>query len=211
MKTVTSFALALWLSSSVWAGEPSAPEKGEPLVDDDFSREGPLAVPWSKPKGKWQVKDGALWGSEVKTDQHAAVPHYNQRNHNLIVQFDFELHGAKFLHLSFNHAKGHLWRLMISEKGLVLQKDKVKKDPGSKAEQLARAAVAIKPGERHTLSVEIIGPQIVARLDDKTTLKASDPVFDAEKPNIRFIVRGESVLLDNIKAWQAVANPLSSA
>lgn len=44
-----------------------------------------------------------------------------------------------------------------------------------------------------------------AQLDDKATLKASNPAFDTEKPNIRFIVHGESVLLDNIKAWQAEA------
>jgi len=86
-----------------------------------------------------------------------------------------------------------------------LQKDLDKKDPNSKAERVAEAAVAIKPGERHTVTVEIVGQQIVAQLDDKATLKASNPAFDTAKPNIRFIVRGESVLLDNIKAWQAEA------
>jgi hypothetical protein len=206
MKTITTFAFALWLSSSAWAGDLSISEKGEALMDDDFSKTGPLKAPWVMPKGKWEVKDGALWGAEVKADKHAAVLHYNKKNHNLVTQFDFELHGAKFLHLSFNHAKGHhLWRLMITEKGLVLQKDKDKKDPNSKAERLAEAEVAIKPGERHTVTVEIVGEQIVARLDDQATLKASNPAFDTEKPNIRFIVSGESALLDNIKAWQAVA------
>lgn len=205
MKTVTTVVLALCIASTTWAGDLSISKKGEVLMADEFSTAGPLQAPWTMPKGKWEVRDDALWGSEIKADKHAAVLHYNKKNHNLIVQFDFELRGAQFLHLSFNHAKGHLWRLMITEKGLVLQKDKDKKDPNSKVERLAQAEVAIKPGERHAVTVEIVGEQIVARLDDQATLKASNPAFDAEKPNIRFIVRGESVLLDNIKAWQAVA------
>jgi len=155
------------------------------------------------PKGKWEVKDGALMASEIKADNHAAVLHYNKKNHNLIVQFDYEMKGAQFLHLSFNYAKGHLWRLIITDKKVSLQKDKDKKDPKSKAETIAKAEFTAKPGERHSATVEIVGPQIVARIDDKITLKASNSAFDTEKPNIRFIVRGESVLIDNVKAWQA--------
>jgi len=172
-------------------------------MSDDFSTDGSLKSPWTMPKGKWEVKDGTLWAAEVKADKHAAVLHYNKKSHNLIVQFDYELNGAQFLHLSFNHAKGHLWRLMITDKEIRLQKDKNKKDPSSKTEVAAKASFVSKPGERHTVTVEIVGPQIVARIDDKVTLKASNPAFDTEKPHIRFIVRGESVLIDNVKAWQA--------
>lgn len=175
-------------------------------MNDDFSDTGALKAPWTMPKGKWEAKDGALWGSEIKADKHAAVLHYNKKNHNLIVQFDYEMKGAQFLHLSFNHAKGHLWRLMITDKEIRLQKDKDKKDPNSKAEVVAKAGFTSKPGQRHTVVVEIVGPQIVARVDDKITLKTSHAAFDTEKPNIRFIVRGESVLIDNVKAWEAEAN-----
>ena len=202
---VLSFALALSFTSSTFAGELLIAKKGAALMSDDFSSPKGLTNPWLMSKGKWEVKDGALLGSEVKADKHAAVLHYQVKNHNLIVQFDFELKGAQFLHLSFNHSKGHLWRLVITETGLQLKKDKDKKDPNSKAAMVANAKVAIKPGERHTVTVEIVGPQIVARLDDKVTLKASNSAFDTEKPNIRFIVRGESVLIDNVKAWEAEA------
>jgi hypothetical protein len=199
------FSLTVVLINPTHAGELLISKKGEPLLSDDFSTEGPLHAPWTMPKGKWEVKDGALWGSELKTDKHAAVLHYNKKNYNLIMEFDYELHGAKFLHLSFNHAKGHLWRLMISEKEVRLQKDKNKKDPNSKAEVAAKASFASKAGERHHVTVEIVGPQIVVRVDDKITLKASNPALDTQKPNIRFIVRGESVRLDNVKAWSAEA------
>jgi len=174
-------------------------------MSDDFSTAGPLKAPWTMPKGKWEAKDGVLMGSEIEADKHAAVLNYNKKNHNLIVQFDYELKGAQFLHLSFNHAKGHLWRLMITDKEIRLQKDKDKKDPASKVEVAAKASFASNPGERHTVTVEIVGEQIVARVGDKTTLKAANPAFNTEKPNIRFIVRGESVLIDNVKAWQAEA------
>lgn len=207
MKSIATiiFTLTLSIASSIFADDLLISKKGEPLMSEDFSTAGPLKAPWTLPKGKWEAKDGALWASEIKADKHAAVLHYNKKNHNLIVQFDYELQGAKFLHLSFNHAKGHLWRLMISDKEIRLQKDKDKKDPNSKAEVTAKTSFISKAGERHSVIVEIVGAQIVARIDDKVTLKASNPAFDSDKPNIRFIVRGESVLLDNVKAWQAEA------
>jgi len=205
MKLTTAFSITLVLGfvGSTYAGELLISKKGASLMSDEFSTEGPLKAPWTMPKGKWEVKDGTLMGSEIKADKHAAVLHYSKKNHNLIVQFDYEMKGAQFLHLSFNHAKGHLWRLMITDKEIRLQKDKDKKDPNSKIEVAAKAGFSSKPGERHTVTVEIVGAQIVAHVDDKITLKASNSVFDTEKPNIRFIVRGESVLIDNVKAWQA--------
>ena len=207
MRPLAAFylAIALCFAGSTFAGDLLISKKGSPLMSDDFSATGPLKAPWVMPKGKWEAVDGILQGSEIKADKHAAVLHYNKKNHNLIVQFDYELKGAQFLHLSFNHAKGHLWRLMITDKEIRLQKDKNKKDPNSKAEVAAKAGFTTKPGQRHTVIVEIVGSQIVARIDDSITLKASNSAFDTEKPNIRFIVRGESVLIDNVKAWQAEA------
>lgn len=207
MKTFAAFifALILCFSISSFAGDLLIAKKGESLMSDDFSSPKGLVNPWLMPKGKWEVKDGVLRGSEVKADKHAAVLHYQKKNHNLIVQFDFELQGAQFLHLSFNHAKGHLWRLVITEKGMRLQKDKDKKDLKSKSEFVGESIFAIKQGERHAVTVEIVGSQIAVQMDDNIILKASNPKFDTEKPNIRFIVRGESVLIDNVKAWEAEA------
>ncbi len=204
-----SMLLFLSLADPSYAGDLLISKKGASLMSNDFSTDGTLKAPWTMPKGKWEVKDGVLMGSEVKADKHAAVLHYNKKVHNLIVEFDYELKGAQFLHLSFNHAKGHLWRLMITDKEIRLQKDKDKKNPNSKAEVAAKASFTTKPGERHSVTVEIVGPQIVAQItgsgNNKITLKASNPAFDTEKPNIRFIVRGESVLIDNVKAWQTEA------
>lgn len=205
MKYPAALFIILCFSSFSFAGELSISKKGADLMSDDFSAAGPLKAPWTMPKGKWEAKDGVLVGAEIKADKHAAVLHYDKKIHNLIVQFDYELKGAQFLHLSFNHAKGHLWRLMITDKEIRLQKDKNKKDPTSKAEVAAKANFSSKPGERHTVTVEIVGEQIVARVGDNITLKAANPAFDTEKPNIRFIVRGDSALIDNVKAWQAEA------
>ncbi len=207
MKIIAAALVALSLcgAGSTLAGELLIAKKGASLMEADFSTDGALKAPWTMPKGKWEVKDGVLSGAELEADKHAAVLHYNKKVHNLIVEFDYEIKGAKFLHLSFNHPKGHLWRLMITDKEVRLQKDKDKKDANSKAEVAAKASFSSTPGERHHVVVEIVGSQIVARIDDKVTLKASNSAFDTQKPNIRFIVRGESVLLDNVKAWQAEA------
>ena len=68
---------------------------------------------------------------------------------------NFQLDGAKSFNLSFNHAKGHLFRVAVNETGLTLIKDADKKDPASKRKVLAKAPGKFDSGVWHTLLVEI--------------------------------------------------------
>ena len=80
---------------------------GPALAEKDSKMEAKLATPtgsetvqdfdseMSKPltavKGEWQVVDGVLLGKELKSDAHAAVLNYQQKNRNSIVRFSFKV------------------------------------------------------------------------------------------------------------------------
>lgn len=194
------------LSAPLFAAEPALKPQlgktGKLLLEENFS-EGKLSEKWAVAKGKWEVNEkGALAGSELVADQHAAVLTLKQPNRNSIVQFDFTMDGVKQWAFSLNHASGHLWRLSVTEAGLSLMKDKDKKDPASKPVKLATSGIEWKQGETYTMQVEIVGPKVLVRLaDGSATLSASHPALDTDKPNYRFVTRGESLLIKNVKVW----------
>ena len=183
------------------AGGFTLSHAGDPTIGLDFDS-GKLGPEWKIAKGAWQIEDGSLNGSEIETDEHAAVLTYQKKNRDSVIQFDFELHGAKRFSLSMNKARGHLWRVSIDGRGAYLIKDKDKKDPESKAERLAMAKVKLVPGKRYTFRAEIVGPQVAVKIGDSISLSGSHPSFDTDKPNIRFVVSGKSVVLDNLKIWE---------
>jgi len=201
------FLLLLLGLVPAWAGELpqlSLAKIGEPLIAEDFEHDG-LAKGWTVAKGKWEVKDGALVGSEVAADKHAAVLACQTPNHDSVLQFDFELRGAKSLALSMNHAKGHLWRVTITPNGASLIRDKDKRDAASKMEVISQSAVKLDAAKRYTLTAEIVAGQVAVRIGDAITLSAMTPAFDVDKPNVRFVMAGDSVAIDNVRMWAATA------
>ena len=175
---------------------------GTPIFSDDFSGDT-LGKDWTGVKGRWEVKSGAIVGAELEADHHAGVLNLQKPNHNLVLQFDFVLQGAKGFSLSFNHSKGHLWRVTINEAGAQLRKDLDKKDPNSKTILMGDAKTALEKGKKHTLTAEVVGEKIAVRIGDSISLEGSHAEFDTDKPNIRFVVQGESVVIDNVTVWEA--------
>lgn len=203
----TALTLSILLVSGIsgFAGEGpklTIAKLGAEMAVDDFSGDA-LSSDWVAAKGKWAIKDGALVGAELESDKHAAVLNLQKPNHNLVLQFDFVLQGVKGFALSFNHAKGHLWRVTINEEGAQLRKDLDKKDPTSKAIMMADAKTALEKGKTYTLTAEIVGDKVAVRIGDAITLAGSHADFDTDKPNIRFVAQGELVVIDNVKVWEA--------
>jgi len=180
--------------------QPTSASLGSVTVDDSFS-EQQLGKKWVASKGEWTIKDGVLIGSEKKEDEHAAVLTLQQPNRNSIIRFSFQLDGASGFNLSFNHAKGHLFRIAVSDTGLTLTKDADKKDPNSKAKALAKASGKFDSKQWHTLLVEIQGDKVSVQSDSGAKLDIREPSLDVEKTGYRFVMRGESLLLDDIKVW----------
>lgn len=182
--------------------KPVLNQPGKLVVDEKFAA-GALPSSWGGVQGDWQVRDGAVVGKEKASDAHAAVLFLNQPHRDAIVRFSFKLDGAKNFNLSLNHPKGHLFRVAVAEDGLILSKDKDKKDPKSKVVQLGKAAGKFEAGKWHTLLLETKGGKVSVRADNGAKVEGSHPELDVDKTGYRFVMKGESLRVTDVKVWEA--------
>ena len=179
----------------------STTKPGEVLAQDSFD-EPQLGKAWAVNKGDWQIVEGALVGREKTEDKHAAVLTLKRPNRDSVLKFSFKLDGAKGFNVSFNHAKGHLFRIGVGDKALTIIKDQDKRDPGSKRAVLARAAGNFSGDMWYTMLVEIQGDKVSVQTDNGLKTSASHPALDVAKTGYRFVTRSESLLLDDLTVWQ---------
>jgi len=189
MKTALVFAAALFLTLPPLTG-------AEPVMKADFSTEA-LPEAWKGIKGEWKVVDGALMGAELESDKHAAVFSIPDPHMDSNLRFRFRLDGAKGFHLSYNHAKGHLFRVAVVGGTVTLTMDKDKKDPASKAEVLGKESFTAKPGEWVEMSCSVEGTTAKVTCGD-VTLTGTHENLAKEKTGYRFVVQGATVGFDDI-------------
>jgi hypothetical protein len=182
--------------------KPVLNQPGKLVVDERFATDA-LPSSWGGVQGDWQVRDGAVVGKEKASDEHPAVLFLNQPHRDAIVRFSFKLDGAKNFSLSLNHPKGHLFRVAVAADGLTLSKDKDKKDPTSKVVQLGKAAGKFEAGKWHTLLLETKGGKVSVQADNGAKVEGSQPELDVDKTGYRFVMRGESLRVADVKVWQA--------
>lgn len=204
--TTTIATLTLLLPNASFAGKgtdlkPILAQPAKATVEETFAGSA-LGKNWSKAKGDWQVASGALTGKELAADNHAAVCALNQPNHDSIIRFSFKLDGTKTLSLSYNHAKGHLFRVNVAPTGVSVATDKDKKDPASKAVSLGKADAKFEPGQWYTMQVELKGAKVAVQTDNGVKIEGSHPSLDVDKTGYRFVTRGESLVLADVKAWE---------
>ena len=181
--------------------KPLLAKPGKVVMEERFDA-SQLGKGWTTPKGDWQIKDGAVIGKEKKEDMHAAVLTLTQPFKNTAIKYSFKADGAQGVTLSFNHPKGHLFRIAINNDGLVINKDPDKAVVGSKAKPLAKAEGKFPAGQWHTLLVEIQGDKVAVQADNGVKAQASDPSLNVEKTGYRFVMRGETLSLDDLTIWQ---------
>lgn len=198
--------LGVTLAAAVCRAEKNADLKpalipaANPSVKESFDATA-LPEAWKVNKGDWQVAGGALVGKEKAEDMHAAVLTLAKPFSSSAVRFSFRRDGATGFNLSFNHAKGHLFRIAIADGAMTLSKDKDKKDPNSKVVQLARAEGKFPPGQWHTLLVEVQGDTVSVQADNGAKLTAKHADLNVEKTGYRFVTRGSSLSIDDVTIW----------
>lgn len=206
MKSALLIALSLTLPATfAVAGknadlQPKLAKPGKVTVEDHFAS---LSKDWRPAKGAWTVQEGTLVGKEKAEDKHAAVCALNVPNHDSIIRFSFKLDGAKGLSLSYNHAKGHLFRVKVSPGSVSVATDKDKKDPASKAIPLGETKTKFEAGQWYTMQVEVQGQKVVVQTDNGVLIEGTHPSLDVDKPGYRFVTTGESLALADVKAWEA--------
>jgi Domain of Unknown Function (DUF1080) len=175
---------------------------GKAVVQEKF--DGPkLPKGWVVNKGDFQVREGTIAGWEKKEDMHAAVLTLQKPFRNAIVRFSFKRDGVSGFNVSFNHPKGHLFRVLINDDGLTINKDKDKNDPNSKPLVLSKAEGKFPPGQWQTMQIEIVGDKVAVQADNGVKVEARHPGLDIEKTGYRFVMRGSTLLLDDVTVWEA--------
>ncbi len=180
---------------------PKLAKLQSPTVTETF--DSPLSKVMSGVKGEWTVADGVLVGKELASDKHAAVLNYQKSNRNSVVRFSFKLDGeTNGFNFSLNHAKGHLFRVTVTPNGMSVNLDKDKNDPASKAVAMGSAKAKFEQGVWYTMQIEMIGDRAVAQVDNGASVEVSSPAIDVEKPNYRFVTKGDSLSLDDLHIWE---------
>jgi hypothetical protein len=192
------------------AAEPSQPrtlmtQRGKSIFADDLTQTP--AQPWRVAKGAWTPAEEAVLVKELKADMHGAVARRPVPHANFIVEYSFKLDGARNTSLSINDAKGHCCRVVIDAAGVSVRKDSHDHNQTDKPAVLDRQATPIAAGQWHTLVVEVLGPEMVASIDDKIVAFGSHPSIDVMKKDIGLTVAGESVSFKNLRVWEASPNP----
>lgn len=200
-------ALASLLAVPCYAGKnaalkPILAKPGKTVLEQNFDT-GSLDKPWAAAKGDWQVSAGAIVGKEKPEDKHAGVLSLNIPNRDSIISLSLQLDGAAGFDLSYNHAKGHLFRIVINKDGLAVRTDGDKKDKTIKSVEIGKAAAKFEPGQWVTLLVEVKGDRVAVQTDNGVKIEGSEPRLAIEKVNYRFVTRGASVKIDDLKITEA--------
>jgi hypothetical protein len=104
-----------------------------------------------------------------------------------------------------NNQEGHVGRVILSPKDFTVQRDKPNKKTDAKAAKLATKEAQLADGQWHTLLVEIVGGQMLATLDGKVTAFGEHAGLDTDKKDFGFTVAGSSLLVDDVRVWEATA------
>ena len=182
--------------------KPTIAKPGKLVVEEDFAGSA-LPKAWTTAKGDWQPRDGVMIGKEKKEDQHPAVLILGQNNHNSIIRFSFKLDGTDGFALSFNSAKGHLFRIQVGTGGIEINKDRDKKDPKSRGVVLGKTEGKFEKGQWYTMLVEVQGGTVAVQTDNGVKLSASNPELDVDKTGYRFVMRKAAFALDDVRVWEA--------
>jgi hypothetical protein len=176
------------------------PVSDKVVYESSFDK-GSLEKPWAVAKGAWEIKAGNIVGKEKAEDKHNAVLSLNLPKRDSVIRFSFKMEGAKLFHLSFNHAKGHLFRVQVTPDAVTVNLDKDKDDTASKVVVLGKAEVPFPAGTWHTMQVELKGEKVIIQTDNGAKVEASNPVLNVDKTGYRFVTKGESLLIDDLKVW----------
>lgn len=205
--TLTSFALALSLAglvSTTQGAEPALAVPGKVIYESKLDTAP--GAPWKAAKGKWELNDGVLRGSELEADKHGAVTRLPNQLQDFVVEYEFKFEGARATSLSINAVKDHMARILITPGTVTIQRDDNDHDGPDKSVVFARFPAEIKPGVWHKVRLEMVGDLMYGQVDELKAWGSSD-LFKTTKASPGFTVAGESVDFRNLVIREATLNP----
>lgn len=198
--------------------EPSGPkllmtQLGKVILDEPFTPES-WQKNWGKSwnKGDWQVMGDQLRVAEKAADGHHPEIGYNPKGsggpaalHNVVVQCKFKYDGAKWMGFGFTD-KEHVARIMINDGGFELVK--MSGIGGTtKGVKLDRQSMNWDKAKWYTMTIELLGNEIIANVDDQFVLYGEAEGLDIDKNRFTMIVGGQYGWYDELKIWEALPDP----
>jgi hypothetical protein len=207
MKTSLAFLLVAF-TSAAFAADPEPPQTRLAQIEKLEVSGTEIGAQWKVGKGKWEVTDGVLRGSELTADKHGGVIRTGLKLKNIVIACEVKFDGAKVTTISINGPKDHLARVIIAPNRFVVQRDDQDHDGPDKAIVFLTKPVTLEPGTWHTVVLEMVGDTMVGTLDGKITGHGSDPTFLAKEKTVPgFTVGGESVSYRNVRIYTAKDEP----
>ncbi len=163
------------------------------------------AAPWKSAKGKWELANGVLRGSELESDQHGAVTRLPDKLQDFVIEYEVRLDGARVTSLSINGVKDHMARILITPKMVTIQRDDNDHEGPDKSVVFARFAADLGDGW-HKVRMEMVGDKMLGKVDDLVAWGASD-LFKNPKQSPGFTVGGASAEFRNLTIRETVLNP----
>ncbi len=182
---------------AVAAFAADAPPAGSLIVSTPFDQpQGPTRKRpingWNAAIGEWSEKDGALFGDELKEDNHHSSCTYKVDAVGIVIQAQFRLGGAQYLAFGCRDTVApnlHLGRTFVSKDGFwITHMSGISKT--TKSTKIAELKTPIDPAKWHDVRIEIVGEKYRVRLDDKE-LEAAHPRFKDRKGLVALITKGQ--------------------
>jgi hypothetical protein len=201
-----------------FAGETKDPQtaltvRGKLLKEESFKDEASIkkggAGGWYIYKGDYQVQNEALRCVERKEDGHHPAMSCKLPSKDLIMQCKFKTDASKWLSLSLDNGKlkEHIFRAWISPTGVSMKR---MSGMGSttKGENIVEKKFKFDPAQWYTLIVEIQGKEVCAQIPEANIIIYGEhEAIAAEKDRFELISGGDAAWFDEIKIWEATANP----
>ena len=177
---------------------------GKVIFESKFDSELPKG--WQAAKGKWEIVEGAMRGSEKPEDMHGAVNRMPGKLGDFIAEYEFKFEGAKSTSLSINGPKDHQARIAITPTSVTIQKDDSDHAGPDKPVVFARFAADLQPSQWHKVRIEMVGDAMVGKVDNMVAWGSND-LFKNDHMSPGFTVGGQSVDFRNLKITEATLNP----
>ncbi len=205
MKTTSSLSALLALSLTASAADKALLAIPGAVIFES-KLDSPPAAPWKSAKGKWELVEGVMRGSEVAEDKHGAVTRLPNKLQDFVIEYEFKFLGAKSTSLSINGAKDHMARISITPNSVTIQRDDNDHEGPDKSVIFARLPAELATGTWHKVRMEMVGDSMLGQVDDHVAWGSSG-LFKNSKLAPGFTVGGQSVDFRNLSVREATLNP----
>jgi hypothetical protein len=177
---------------------------GKLMLDEPFTPES-WKKDWGVYKGDFQSVGNQLRVAERPDDGHHPEASHAGPVHNVVVQFKFKYDGCKWMGFSFTD-KEHVARIMINDNGFELVRMSGM-GPTTKGKTLDHINFKWDQTKFYTMTIELLGNEILAHVDDQYVLYGESEGLDIDKNRIALIVGGQYGWYDHLRMWEAEPDP----